>query len=125
MTNAETPTPEQIKKRIQDVYLKAISDRFSSRSRSGSEIDHLVQAAKLYGRDAGVDFIETHLPLIAREACEVARCKEKSLTLPTYGYGRSAMVGMVEKLRELTALKAEVNASTVVLTWAEANPGLV
>ncbi len=125
MIVTETQAPEQIKKRIQDAYVEAISNRFSFRSRSGSETDHLVQSVKLFGREAGADFVETHIGMIAREAYEVARCKEMALMLPTYGYGRSAMLAMAEKLRDLTDLKADVNGSTVVLTWAETNPGLV
>lgn len=118
-------TPEQIKKGIQDLYVEAIGNRFSSRSRSGFGIDQLFRDVKLYGHDAGVDFIETHLNAIVQEAREVATCKEASLSLPTYGYGRSAISSMVTRLIELTALEAGTNASTVVLTWAKANPGLI
>lgn len=125
MTSTEKPSPERIKKQIEDAYSEAISNRFTSWSRGGSGIDHLVQGVKLYGRDAGMDFVDSHLSEITREALEEARCKKPSLTLPTYQFGQSAIAGMMDRLAELTALKVSMSGKAVVLTWAEANPGLV
>ncbi|WP_162242244.1 hypothetical protein [Methylobacterium sp. Leaf123] len=45
--------------------------------------------------------------------------------MQVHGWGKAALYGMAQALRDLTSLKAEVSRTTVRLVWAEANPGLV
>ncbi|WP_461655688.1 hypothetical protein [Methylorubrum aminovorans] len=117
-------TPQEIKAKIQDAYVKALENRFMQWHRSSGIYD-LFRDVKLYGRDAGVDFVETNLGRIVNEAVEMAGCKDASLELQVHGWGRAALDGMAQALRDLTALKVEVNGTRVRLIWAEANPGLV
>ena len=117
-------TPEQIKKKVQDAYLKALKHP-SMQWQRHSGIHHLFRDLKLYGRDAGIDFIYSHLEAIIQEAVETAGCKNTSLVLTVDGSGQAAMEGITHALRQLTALKIDANRSTVTVSWAEANPGLI
>ena len=117
-------TPESIKNEVQDAYLKAMENRSTHWLRQ-SQIQHLFQDVKLFGREAGIDFIETKLEEIVREAVEAARCKEASLLLTPHGFGRAALEGMMHALRELTALRVEARGSGVCLTWADTAPRVI
>ncbi|MCY1643161.1 hypothetical protein [Methylorubrum sp. SL192] len=117
-------TPQEIKAKVQGAYVKALENRFMQRHRSSGIYD-LFRAVKLYGRDAGADFAETNLGRIVNEAAEMAGCKEASLEMLVHGWGKAALDGMAQALRDLTSLKVEVSRTTVRLVWAEANPGLV
>ncbi|MBE7198125.1 MAG: hypothetical protein INR70_10015 [Parafilimonas terrae] len=91
----------------------------------GSNIHYLFRDTRLYGRDAGTDFVETNLEQIVQEAVSMAECKSPSLEIPPHGFGRAAVEGMAQALRDLTILNVEVNASSLRLVWAAPNPGLV
>ena len=117
-------TPEQIKNKVQDSYIRVIENGFMHRQRS-SNIHRLFHGMKLYGRDAGIDFVETHLENIIQEAVESAGCKDTSLTMMVDGFGRAAVEGITYALRQLTALKVDVGRSIITVSWVEANPGLL
>jgi hypothetical protein len=112
----------EIKGKIQGAYTKALENRFVERSRSSHD---LFRDVKLYGREAGIDFVETHLEKIVQEAVETAGCKQVCLEMMVHGSGRGALQGVADALREATSLKVEVNNSSVRLIWAETKPGLV
>jgi hypothetical protein len=115
-------SPEEIKANVQDAYTQAIQNRFVEKSRSSRE---LFRDVKLYGRDAGIDFVETHLEHIVEEAVETAGCKKASMEMMVYESGRAALQGVAHALREATSLKVEVNNSSVRLIWAESKLGLL
>ena len=117
-------TPEEIKAQIQAAYMQAIGNRNSQKYRSGN-IGHLFRDVTLYGQDAGVDFVETHIGQIVHEAVETAECKSPALELTLHGVGLSARKGMAETLRKLTDLKIELTQSQLRMIWAEAQPGLI
>ena len=117
-------TPEEIKAKVQGAHVKALENRNVWRQRS-SGIHDLFRDVKLYGREAGIDFAETHLDRIVQEAVETAGCRDPALEMMVHGFGRAALDGMAHALRELTALKVEVHRTTVRLVWAEMSPGLV
>jgi hypothetical protein len=112
----------EIKAKVQGAYTTALENRFMQRHRSSHD---LFRDVKLYGREAGIDFVDTHLERIVQEAVETAGCKESSLEMMIHGSGRAALQGVAHALREATSLKVEVNNSSVRLIWAEAKPGLV
>lgn len=111
-------TPESIKRKVQDAYLKAMGDR-STQWQPQSGIQHLLRDVKIFGREAGVDFAETNLEGIVREAVAAAECKEASLTLTASGCGRAAARGMAESLAELTGLKVDATGQGIRLTWGD------
>ena len=117
-------TPGEIKAKVQGAYVKALENRSMQRYR-GSSSQELFRDLKLYGRDAGTDFVETNLAWIVQEAVETAECKGASLELTPYGFGRSALEGMAQALRDLTGLKVDSSGKTIRLIWAETTPGLV
>ena len=117
-------TPQEIKAKVQGTYLRALQNRSVMYSMRSSRIDHLFRDVKLYGRDAGADFVDTNLDRLVDEAVGVAGCQQSYLDLQAYGWGRAAMTGMAEALRERTDLKVAISGSTVQVIWAEDNPGL-
>ncbi len=114
-------TPEEIKSKVQGTHGRAMENRSMQRQRYSS-ISDLFRDVKLYGREAGVDFVETHLQRIVNEAVDTAECKDGSLELTAYGFGRAALEGRAQALRDLTALTVEADKSTIRLVWAEPNP---
>lgn len=90
-----------------------------------SGIHHLFRDVRLFGADAGKDFVETNMENIVREAVGMAECKLASLEIPAHGFGRAAIEGMAQALRELTALEVDVSGNVVRLVWARPAPGYV
>lgn len=116
-------TPGEIKGKIQGAYTSAMSNRSMQMSR-GSNIHYLFRETRLYGRDAGTDFVETNLGQIVQEAVSMAECRSPSLEIPAHGFGRAAVEGMAQALRDLTDLNVDVSASGLRLVWAVPKPGL-
>ncbi len=114
-------TPEQVRDRVRTTYMRAMQDLHVERQQS-SGLQHMLQNLKLYGRAAGTDFVETHAEAIVQEAVSDAECKRNSLSIPAYGCGRAAIEDIAQALRDLTALKVNVSASNVTLSWGEADP---
>ncbi|MEE7462748.1 hypothetical protein MFUR16E_16495 [Methylobacterium fujisawaense] len=110
-------TPAEIEAKVRGAHAEALANRFMQRRRS-SRIDDLVRDARLYGREAGADFAETHLGRLVDEAVGVAGCKEGALELTLHGSGHAALEGLAQTLRELTGLEVEVVGTTVRLSWA-------
>jgi hypothetical protein len=117
-------TPQEIKTRVRGAYVRALQNS-TMYSTWGSRIDDLFRDVKLYGRDAGTDFVETNLGRIVEEAVRMAGCKRPCLELQVYGCGRAALEGMAQALRDGTDLKVDVAGPTVRLVWSEDNTGPV
>ena len=83
-------TPAEIEAKVRGAHAEALGNRFMQRRRS-SRIDDLVRDARLYGREAGADFAETHLGRLVDEAVGVAGCKEGALELTLHGSGHAAL----------------------------------
>ena len=118
-------TPQEIKAKVQGAYVRALQNRSMMYSMRSSRIDHLFRDVKLYGRDAGADFVDTNLDRLVEEAVGVAGCKQPCLEMQVWGWGRAALEGLAQALRDGTDLKVEVAGSTVQLIWAEDSPVLV
>ena len=117
-------TPDQVRERVLGAYRKAMDARNTQWSHN-SGIAHLLRDVRLYGRDAGVDFVDTNLDGIVQEAVAAAECKWASLPIPVHGWGRGAAEGMAHALRERTGLGVQVGTSTMELVWGDARPHLV
>lgn len=111
-------TSEEVNAKVKEAYAKAQENRNVQRQRISSSIHDLFRDVKLYGREAGIDFAETHLDRIVHEAIETAGCRAPALEMTVYGFGRAALDGVAHALRELTALKVEVQGTTIRLIWA-------
>ncbi|GJE38036.1 hypothetical protein [Methylobacterium persicinum] len=110
-------TPAEIEAKVRGAHVEALRNRFMQRHRS-PRITDLFRDVRLYGREAGVDFAETHLGRLVDEAVGVAGCRECALEMTLPGSGRAALEGMAQALRDLTGLEVEVDGTTVRLSWA-------
>lgn len=125
MANAAISDPKQVKVRVQQAYSKAVADRFTFHSKSGSSIDCVLRDVRLYGRDAAVDFVDTHLDAFIQEAVAAAECKQPSTTIHLSHWGRSAVAGMASRLEELTALRIDTAGNALKVIWADTTPNLI
>jgi hypothetical protein len=116
--------PDEIKAKVQGAYQKAMANRSMQMMRD-SIAHRLLRDVRLYGRDAGADFVETHLDGKVQEAVSMAECRSTSLEIPAYGFCRAAVEGITQALRDLTGLKVDASGTTVRLIWAEPSPGFV
>ena len=116
--------PDEIKSKVQGAYQRAMANRSMQKMRD-TGVHRLLRDVRLYGRDAGADFVETHLDGIVQEAVSMAECRSASLEIPAYGFGRAAVEGMIQALRDLTGLKVDASGTTIRLIWGEPSPGLV
>lgn len=117
-------TPAEAKSKIQSAYQQSMRSSTIYYS-SGSHLQHLFRELRLYGHDAGTDFVETHFGDIFNEAVESAQRKQPSLQITAHSFGKAAIGAIAQKLREKTDLKVEVSGSAVTLVWAEPNIGLI
>ncbi|GJD32282.1 hypothetical protein PMNALOAF_3550 [Methylobacterium adhaesivum] len=116
--------PEEIKAKVHQTYERAFQGSMSY-SRRHPQVDHLFRDLKLYGRDAGADFAVTHLGRIVQDVLDAAGSRQMSLTLHAYEFGKAAIMGLEETLRERTGLRVEVVKSAITLIWAEERAGLI
>ena len=117
-------TPEQIKAKIQNAFQNAPTN--VSYGRFGStEIEHLMRDLRLFGHDAGIDFIETYFDKIVSEAVGMATQRNSSMSMPLYGCGKLAVAAIAQDLRDRTMLNVDVSNSTITLTWADNSPRLI
>ena len=117
-------TPEQVRDKVRQAYLRAVQDRSTQWSRVSS-VPHAFRDARLYGGDAGADFAQTHLDTIVQEAIETAGRRGASLSLPVHGWGRAASEGLAQALRDRTGLEVELGSFEVVMVWGDERPRLV
>lgn len=116
--------PEDIKAKVHQTYERAHQGSTLYR-RQHPQIDHMFRDLKLYGRDAGADFASTHLSRIVQDILDAAGSRQMSLTLHPHEFGKAAITGLEETLRERTGLRVEVAKSAITLTWAEERVGLI
>ena len=117
-------TPVEVKKRVQDAYRAAMADSSMSSFRPPG-LEHLFRNVALYGKESALDFVDTNIAQIIDELVEAAGCRQSSLTLPLHGFGRAAVRGIGQSLEEETALRVEIVAAGVRISWAEDSPRLV
>lgn len=116
--------PQEIKAKIQAAYAQALAQSNTQWSRD-ERFSHIFRDVKLYGRDAGCDFVATHMGAIVQGLIETAQTRAASATLTPYGFGNSALDGMAFTLRELTGLKVDRINQIITVAWADANPRLI
>ena len=116
--------PNEIKEAVQSAYDAASRNSGVLVFRSSSS-DRLFRDIKIYGRDAGVDFVETYIQYITTEAVEAAKTRDTKLDIAMYNSGQRALEGMADALRKMTLLKVEVSKSNIRLIWAGPTLGLL
>lgn len=116
--------PGQVKEKIQSAFRAAISNTSTQWSHDDG-VGHIFRDVRLYGREAGVDFVTPHLNAIVDAAVKRAECKDVSLQITLYGFGHAAVEGVEETLQSLTGLPAHRTGSNVILTWASTAPQLI
>ena len=117
-------TPAEIKDKVQAAYARAMEDR-SSFSTRYSDINRLFRDVKIYGSDAGKDFIATNLDKIIKEMVEAANCKCAYLEVHIYGCGHAALKAMAETIQQLTSLPVERQSHGLKVSWANTTPRLL
>ena len=70
----------------------------------------------MYGRDAGVDLIESVIGPIKEEAIRAAEGKCTSIKLRPGKTGKAALAGMVETLHAMTGLKVTEGYGAITTT---------
>ena len=108
--------PEEIRSRVAACYDAAMAQS-ALHQRTSPMTQNLLHGARLFGREAGYDFVETHIDTFVRDAVEAAECRQSSLTFAISGSGRAAIEGMVEALRDLTHLSVQASQATVMVSW--------
>ncbi len=110
-------TPEEVRNSVVASYDAAMAQP-NVFQQSGSNVQNLLYGVRLFGREAGQDFIQSNIEEFVRHALEAAECKQSSLTFMVSGYGQAAIDGIAEALRERTLLVVQSSQSTVTLSWA-------
>ena len=115
-------TPEKFKSDVQTAYKKAIANRNSWTHHD--EHNRIFDGITVFGREAGVDLIQSVIGSIAREAVQAAEAKRNALTLRPGKVGKAALTGMVETLREMTGLPVSEGNGVITIAWAKDEPDL-
>lgn len=111
-------SPKKFKSDVKVAYEQAIRNN----SRSVEYVDNtlpIFDGVRVFGRDAGIDQIQTSIGLILQEAVAAASSQRGSLTLYPPRGGKSAFDGMVEILRELTGLPVSEGRGVITIAWDE------
>lgn len=96
-----------VRENVISVYNAAIANKNHAVEVRSLEIAALLNGLRLFGREAGSDFIETHIDVVIAEAIANAKGKRPSMTIRTYGSGIAAIEGMVAALETLTSLNVK------------------
>ncbi|AWB21796.1 hypothetical protein DA075_13425 [Methylobacterium currus] len=116
-------SPEKFKSEVQAAYSKAIANTNSWRSYS-EQSHRIFDAVAVFGREAGVDLVETSIEAILQEAIQAAAAKRTSLSLVPGKVGKAAFAGMVETLKSMTGLPVSERNGVITLAWAKDEPQL-
>ena len=116
-------TPEKFKSDVQAAYRKAIAERNSWTHHDG-HAHRILEDVPVFGREAGVDLVETVIGSILQEAVRCAEAKKTSVTLRPGRTGKAALAGMVETLRAMTGLPVTEGNGTITIAWAKDEPEL-
>lgn len=107
-------SPEKFKPEVQAAYSKAIANTNSWRSYT-EQSHRIFDGVTVFGREAGVDLVETSIGAILQEAVHAAEAKRTSLSLRPGKVGKAAFAGMVEALGKMTGLPVSVGSGVITL----------
>lgn len=117
-------TSDDIKSQIQSAYSKAMGQPNFFRQRI-SQLSALFLHIRLYGRDSGIDFAQSHIHEIIADAIQAAECKNSHIEINCHGWGRAAIDGLASALQNETGLTVDINNTTLKLSWADPTPRLL
>lgn len=116
-------TPGKFKADVQTAYQNAIANKSRWVHYEGYAY-RIFEGITVFGRDAGVDLIESVIESILKEAVQAAEAKAVSLELRHGKVGKAALAGMVETLRALTELPVTESHGVITIAWAKDEPSL-
>ncbi|MBA9068168.1 hypothetical protein FHR71_001909 [Methylobacterium sp. RAS18] len=116
-------SPEKFKSEVQAAYSKAIGNTNSWRSYT-EQSHRIFDGVTVFGREAGIDLVETSIGAILQEAVHAAEAKRTSLSLRPGKVGKAAFAGMVEALGKMTGLPVSEGSGVITLAWAKDEPQL-
>jgi len=114
-------SPAKFKSEVQTAYSRAIGST-NSWQHYTDQTYQLFDGITVFGRDAGVDLIQTLIGSILREAVEAAEAKKTSIQLRPGKTGTAALAGMVETLHELSGLPVTESNGVITLAWVKEEP---
>ncbi|MFF8799864.1 MULTISPECIES: hypothetical protein [unclassified Methylobacterium] len=116
-------TPEKFKNDVQIAYKKAIS-KTNSWTHHDDHTHRIFDGVTVFGREAGIDLVQTVIGSILQEAVHAAEAKKRSMTLRPGRIGKAALAGMVETLRAMTGLPVSEGNGVITIAWAKDEPDL-
>ncbi len=116
-------SPEKFKTDVQNAYRKAISET-NSWTHYEDHTRRIFDGILVFGRESGVDLVQTVIGSILQEAVHAAEAKKHSMTLRPGKVGKAALAGMVDTLREMTGLPVREDNGVLTIAWAKDEPSL-
>lgn len=116
-------TPEKFKSDVQTAYKKAISET-NSQTFYDDHTHRIFDGIPVFGRESGVDLVQTVIGSILQEAVHAAEAKKRSMTLRPGRIGKGALAGIVDTLREMTGLPVTEGNGVITIAWAKDEPSL-
>ena len=116
--------PDQIKAKIQSAFQRAPTNVFSQRF-GLTQLEHELRNLRIFGRDAGTDFVETYLDAIVNEAVEAARQRRPSISITFQGCGNMAVEAIAQGLRDRTDLRVDISEYILTLAWIDSSPNFI
>lgn len=116
-------SPEKFKSDVQTAYKKAISETHSW-PHHDDHTHRIFDGVTVFGREAGVDLVQTVIGSILQEAVHAAEAKKASMTLRPGRIGKAALAAMVDALREVTGLPVTEGNGVITIAWAKEEPSL-
>ena len=116
-------SPEKFKSDVQTAYKRAIANR-NSWTHHNDQSHRIFDGIVVFGREAGIDLIQTVIGSILHEAVHAAEAKQTALTLRPGKTGKAAIAGMVETLQETTGLLVSETNGVITIALAKDEPDL-
>ncbi|MGY2049085.1 hypothetical protein [Methylobacterium sp. JK268] len=115
--------PEKFKSDVQAAYKEAIA-KTNSQTQYDDHTHRIFEGITVFGRDAGVDLVQTVIGSILQEAIHAAEAKKPSMTLRLGRVGKAALDGIVDTLREMTGVPVTEGNGVITIAWAKDEPSL-
>lgn len=107
-------SPEHIKEKVTGAWRTATRAPWTDPEFGFEDV---VRNVALYGREAGVDFAETHLDYIVQEATIAAGHRFGEMHTRFDNFGEAALAGVADTLRQRTGLIVDVKGPVLTLRW--------
>lgn len=109
-------SPEKFKTEVQTAYERARANT-NSQTQYDDHTHWIFEGITVFGREAGVDLVQTIFGSILKEAIHAAEAKKPAMTLRPGKIGKAALAGIVETLREMTGLPVTEGNGVITIAW--------